>query len=257
MLIYKKHYNNKKYLESFVGRDINEFIPLFNSLIRKLNKWVPLQKGIKILEVGCGTGWLLILFKLNGFECVGLEISQDNANFAIQWSKKYGVNLHIIVDSIENYCENGKYDIIIANSVFEHVKDWQKGLKNVYMSLKKGGLFYFTSTNKFSFKQGEFNFPLYSWLPDNFRYKLRTFLQGEEIMRFGIDYNQFTYFQLRKVFKDLGYNKIMDIIDFYEVSDLKNPTLLKRCAIHFGKKNYFIKNLILLFAPVTEFICIK
>src|SRR5207244_2759559 len=81
----------------------------------------------------------------------------------------------------------------------------RKGIGRIFRALKPDGVFYFTSTNKFSLVSGEYNFPLYGWLPDRWRYALRTRRQGEDIMNLGIDFNQFTFPQLRRFFRKTGF----------------------------------------------------
>jgi SAM-dependent methyltransferase len=245
------------YLESFKNKDVKDFVPLFQYTIKLISKYKTLDSNTKILEIGSGTGWFLILGKLNGLDITGLEIKREMASFASDWALKYGVKLDIKIGSIEEFCEENKYDVIIANSVFEHVRNYDQGLKNVFKSLKEGGVFYFVSTNKFAIKQGEYWLPFYSWLPNKLRYKIRIVLQGPEIMEQGIDFNQFTYYWLREYFRKQNYTKVLDLIDFIDTNNLKNPSFLKIYLIKFAKKIKLLKNLILLFAPVTEFICIK
>jgi 2-polyprenyl-3-methyl-5-hydroxy-6-metoxy-1,4-benzoquinol methylase len=245
------------YLESFKNKDVKDFVPLFQYTIKLISKYKTLDSNTKILEIGSGTGWFLILGKLNGLDITGLELKQELARFASNWALKYGVKLDIKIGNIESFCEENKYDVIIAHSVFEHVRNYDQGLKNVFKSLKEGGIFYFVSTNKFAIKQGEYSLPFYSWLPNKLRYKLRCFLQGQEIMEEGIDFNQFTYYWLRKYFREQNYTRVLDMIDFIDTDILKNPSFLKIHLIKLAKKIKPLKNLILLFAPVTEFICIK
>ncbi|MGA2770181.1 MAG: hypothetical protein ABSG26_05135 [Bryobacteraceae bacterium] len=55
---------------------------------------------------------------------------------------------------------------------------------------------------EFSFVSSEYRgVPLYGWLPNALRYRLRVAVHAPDIMKLGIDFNQFTYFGLRRVFK--------------------------------------------------------
>src|SRR5262249_43127748 len=142
-----------------------------------------------------------------------------------------------------------------ASSTFEHVENWQKGLKRIFDALKPGGLFFFYSTNKFSFVQGEYNFPLYGWLPNGWRYRLRVARQGNGIMKNGIDFNQFTYFQLRKVFKKLGFSEVMDRVEILDPDNLNNPKFHKKLIIKILKRVKPLKELALFFSSGTLFVC--
>ncbi len=179
--------------------------------------------------------------------------------FAQDFGRRYGIEPDIKLGNIEN-ADIGisKYDIIIATSSFEHVEYWQKGLQNVFDALKPGGLFYFYSTNKFSFRSGEYkNFPLYGWLPDSLRYRIRISRQGDDIIKLGIDYNQFTYFQLRRFFKNLGFSIVLDVFDILNPGDLVISTILRKNILRIIKRFNIFKHLGLFFKGGTEFICIK
>ena len=131
---------------------------------------------------------------------------------------------------------------------------WQAPLKKVFDALKLGGVLFFESTSKFSFVSAEHHFPLYGWYPDLIRYRLRIALQGPDIMHLGIDFNQFRYGQLRRVFRQMGYRQIVDRV---ELADLSTKTGWKRSLLAFAQKSPVIKALILPFVEVTTFVCVK
>ena len=91
-------------------------------------------------------------------------------------------------------------------------------------------MFWFDSTNKFSFVSGEYEFPLYGWLPNSWRFKLRRWKQGDDIMKLGIDFNQFTYPMLRRAFKRAGFSAV-DFIDFKDANAIKTPAAWKRMPL--------------------------
>jgi hypothetical protein len=113
---------------------------------------------------------------------------------------------------------------------------------------------YFDSTNKFSFTSGEYSFPLYGWLPDQWRFALRKWRQGPDVMKLGIDFNQFTHAQLRRCFEDLGFSRVLDLFQIYDPDELMNPKFWKRALLNMPRP---MQQLALLFAPATKFICIK
>ncbi|MEW5946338.1 MAG: methyltransferase domain-containing protein [bacterium] len=150
---------------------------------------------------------------------------------------------------------SGEYDVIIASSTFEHVERWEEGIGKVFNALKPGGLFYFLSTNKFSIVSGEYRVPFYGWLPDGWRSRFRAARQGEDIMKRGLDYNQFTYFRLRGFFKKLGFSRVLDRIDLTDTDAVSSFAVrnIVRVVRRFG----LLKEAALLFTRCTFFICIK
>jgi SAM-dependent methyltransferase len=227
-------------------------------LMGRIQKFKTIDKTTKFLEIGIGTGWFPILCKKNGLSCKGLEINQQLIRYAIDFGQQYGIIPDVELGNIEE-SEIGvsRYDVIIASSVFEHVEHWQQGIKKAFDALQPGGLFYFDSTNKFSILSGEYRLPFYSWLPDSWRYQLRKSRQGSDIMKLGIDFNQFTYPQLSNYFNKVGFSRVISLLDIVDPSSINNPSQLKKTVLQIVKHTGPIKPLVLLFAPLTLFICIK
>jgi 2-polyprenyl-3-methyl-5-hydroxy-6-metoxy-1,4-benzoquinol methylase len=247
-----------QYIEEEKQIKLEDKKPEFESLFKLVKRFKGINHTTKVLEVGVGSGWFQIFSKREGISCRGLEINPQLAGYAQQSGRKHGVKLDIEIGNIEE-ADIGtlEYDVIVACSTFEHVENWQKGLRRIFNALKPGGLLYFYSTNKFSFKSGEYDFPLYDWLPNSWRYGLRKARQGESIMEWGIDFNQFTYFQLRRFFKHLGFSLVLDWIDILDPDNLNHPTLRKKVALKILKSFKPLKHLFLFFSSGTLFICIK
>jgi 2-polyprenyl-3-methyl-5-hydroxy-6-metoxy-1,4-benzoquinol methylase len=103
--------------------------------------------GKKILDVGCGCGHLLQLFKDFGYEVYGLDIS----NYAIEVANKTIPDCKIMVhDCQEAFRFNTKFDIITCFEVLEHLPNPQKAIKNCYEAIKPNGIFIATTPNKLS-----------------------------------------------------------------------------------------------------------
>lgn len=230
----------------------------FDTVVKLVSQYTTLGPSTQLLEVGTGTGWFQIRGQQRGIDCAGLEIDPDLAASAAELCRQHGVNPRIRIGSIESTDIGvGQYDVIIANSTFEHVKDWRLGLSRVAAALKPGGVFFFGSTNKFSFQSGEYWIPLYGWLPDRCRYALRRALQGDQIMEWGIDFNQFTYPLLRRHFRSLGFSRVLDRADVLDPGNLNNPTRAKQAVLKVLKRVPPLKHSLLWFSHNTLFVCIK
>jgi 2-polyprenyl-3-methyl-5-hydroxy-6-metoxy-1,4-benzoquinol methylase len=188
-----------------------------------------------------------------------LEISWQLVEYAVEYGRRNGVEVDISVGNIEETdlgCE--QFDAIIAKDTFEHVERWQEGMRRVYQALKPGGLFYFTSTNKFSvFPSGEYDYPLYGWLPNPWRFRLRIARQGPDIMKLGIDFNQFTHGQLRRFLRRVGFSRVLDRFDAKNVADFGGQNTPKGLALRLIRFLKPLKHGLLLFSPYTAFTCVK
>jgi 2-polyprenyl-3-methyl-5-hydroxy-6-metoxy-1,4-benzoquinol methylase len=243
-----------RYIEMKKSLTLSDYEADFQNIIGNIKKFKNIDKNTSILEIGSGMGWFQLLCMKNGISCKGIDISPQLVDASYAFGQKYGLKPDIEVGNIEVDIGMLKYDVIIATSVFEHVELWRNGIRNVWCALKEGGLFYFVSTNKFSFSSSENMFPLYGWLPNRIRKQLLIWREGKEITELGLDFNQFNYFQLRKFFSHVGFSTIHDFTEFIEPNSLSG---LQRAGLNLAKRFKWFKSLILLFAPVTYFICVK
>ncbi len=248
-----------RYIENHADTAFEDEIPTIETIMGIVKRHKAIDERTRILEVGIGSGWLQIYCRREGLNIRGIEISSQLIDFAKEVGRKYDAELDVEVGNVEESdLGTEQYDVIIASSVFEHVEDWRKGVRKIYGALKPGGLFYFSATNKFSvFPSGEYDFPLYGWLPDGWRYRLRKARQGEDIMKLGIDFHQFTYPQLRRGFKQAGFSTVLDLVDYKDISKMRSDQSLKKSVFNVLKRHGPLKHLFLTFYPSTYFICMK
>jgi SAM-dependent methyltransferase len=247
-----------RYIHNHSGESYEEQKPVIENIFETIQRWKPLDRDTRILEIGIGRGWLQVYGKKAGYAISGVEITQQLIDVAKENGSKLDVELELILGNIEEIDLSPEtYDVIFASSVFETRSRLAAGLNRIVAALKPGGLFYFDSTNKFSFTSGEYDFPLYGWMPNSLAFCLRRWRQGEDVMRCGIDFHQFTYPQLRRAFKLAGFSRIMDLVDFKEVANVKSEGKWKRTLLGSVKRARPLKHVLLTFVPATIFICIK
>ncbi len=245
-----------RYMASNPLVPIEEHRDGFDKYIRHLRRFRQIDGDSRLLEIGVGTGWFPILCGLEGLHCKGLEISPQLVEYAKRYGSEYGVVPDIEVGNIEeDDLGRDVYDGIIVSFVFEHVERWREGLRKVYEALKPGGVMYFESTNKFCPWSGEYGMPFYSWLPNAWRYRLRRVVHGPDIMKLGIDFNEFTYPELRRAFKSLGFSQISDRIDLAENPHISSG--FRRKLVATARQSGAIRGLVLTFADSTRFVCVK
>jgi SAM-dependent methyltransferase len=193
---------------------------------------------------------------MRGWRCKGLEISPQLVERAKEIGAEHGVAPDIELGNLEeDDIGRNRYDIIICSNVFEHVEKWRMSVRKVYEALKPGGIMFFESTNKFSFTSGEYNFPLYGWMPNQMRYRLRIAKQGADIMKLGIDFHQFSHPGLRREFKRAGFSRILDRVEMAHEDTIS--TGWKKTVVRISRQFPPAKALALVFADATRFICIK
>jgi SAM-dependent methyltransferase len=245
-----------RYIHNQSHRKLEDHEATFDVYIRSIKRHHSVDAGTKMLEIGTGTGWFPVMCKLRGLNCKGLEISRQLIEFAHELGSQYGVVPDIEWGNAEETdLGSDVYDVILGQSVWEHIEEWELATERVFRALKPGGVFVFSSTSKWSFTSDEYKFPLYGWLPDPVRYRLRMAVHGPEVMKLGIDFNQFRYSKLRKTFKRIGFSEVYDRVDLARIDEVTTP--LRRFAVQASKSSALIKGVVLTFADATNFVCVK
>lgn len=236
------------------ARDTN-----FQASLRLLRKFHPIDSSSRFFEIGTGSGWFQVNCLRNGLQCEGIELTPQLAAMARDLGKRYGVQPNIRLGNIEEAAiGTNLYDFVIADSVLEHVPDWKTAIRRVYIALKPGGIFYFSSTNKFSLISGEYSkIPLYGWLPDRARRWIRRKIQGPNVMLWAMDSNQFRYPPLRRFLKQTGFHEVFDYVEMKDVDGLNYSTPFRRLGIKILKSSRLAKRVFLTFMGTTAFLCRK
>lgn len=136
-----------------------------------------------LLEIGCNTGKFLDSIKASVASVRGLEFN------AIAADKARSRGLEVLNESIENYAENhpGKFDVVCAFQVLEHVTTVESFLRSAFKALKPNGRLilsvpnndpYFQRFNKYEVMNlpphhmGLWNFKAFNKLTDVFEIEL-------------------------------------------------------------------------------------
>jgi ubiquinone/menaquinone biosynthesis C-methylase UbiE len=115
----------------------------YQFLRAKLNRYRKIR-GSSVLVVGCGTGRDLASWIARGpVNVVGVDLF----NYQRAWDLtkiKYGSVLTFVQSDISSLSriEDGRFDIVGSDAVFEHVTDLSRALKESYRVLKTDGLLY-------------------------------------------------------------------------------------------------------------------
>jgi 2-polyprenyl-3-methyl-5-hydroxy-6-metoxy-1,4-benzoquinol methylase len=135
-LLYEKTYRenaviNKEYLEKKVDIERKTYLWIQEQLGERFNKG-------RVLDVGCGTGALLALYRAKGWEVYGLEPTEKLAIVA-----KERFNLYIKTEFFtENSFPDIKFDFICFSHMLEHVPDPGMLLEIAKTKLTENGLIY-------------------------------------------------------------------------------------------------------------------
>lgn len=151
---YKNFYQNwyRQLYSGWRHLDEDRFREQFDSYLSRGDKIVAFFRdhgfdiaGKKVLEIGCGGGWLLPAFKKAGATVMGFDYGKY-----IEFGRKLcGMDLYH--GGTKEAIEKGvKADIIILSHTIEHFTDPTKELNNLRKLLNPNGICYFETPGVFS-----------------------------------------------------------------------------------------------------------
>lgn len=132
--LYNDEYYSEMYTQSMIPAFETRKKLIGQSKAEQIIKHGHIQSG-RILDIGCGIGEVLDIFKDNGWDCQAIEVNPT----AIQWLKNR--NIEVYPDSFFSYPIDEKFDVIMAWGVIEHVTQPALFLDKVVQNLRPGGIF--------------------------------------------------------------------------------------------------------------------
>lgn len=81
------------------------------------------RKG-RLLDLGCGRGEVSLQAALNGFDCTGIDYSEDAISISREGQDRFPSlkdKLRYEVSNVAIYKPNEKYDVVVASDIIEHM----------------------------------------------------------------------------------------------------------------------------------------
>ncbi|MBN1386100.1 methyltransferase domain-containing protein [Candidatus Woesearchaeota archaeon] len=141
----KEHIKNLKFRDDTLLKARKVFYRLskpFVDLDKEIISRISTEGSLKILDVGCGNGDLLIKLRNTGFsgEMKGIDFSEGIINNARDAGKGTGIDFRI-GEAEHLPFRDDFFDIIIAKHVLHLVGRPQQAFNEIWRCLKKGGKF--------------------------------------------------------------------------------------------------------------------
>jgi len=96
-----------------------------------------LLEGKRVLDIGCGTGFITNAAAKRGYSVVGIDMEKKGIEIAKKKANKK--TKYYVGDFLNFKFKENNFDSIILTDVLEHVKDDRSLLRGVFRTLKKGG----------------------------------------------------------------------------------------------------------------------
>lgn len=141
-----EHYNVQS--QYFDKESINSVNHIYDKASRKELKeflrFLKLNKveGLKILEVGAGTGRYTVHLLHMGAHVTATEISNESLNVIKMQAKEIEKeqNLITVHDSLESAIFNDEFDLVFCVNLLHHVEDMHNVFKNMYKAAKPNAI---------------------------------------------------------------------------------------------------------------------
>jgi SAM-dependent methyltransferase len=125
----------------YYGRRNRRFNPFFERLIpwfrdrraRSIERYV---RSGRILDVGCGRGFLPAIMREHGWDAYGVELSPTAADHA---TRELGIPM-FVGDFLDSPYPTGSFDVLVFWHVLEHLEDPVSCLRKAREILRPGGL---------------------------------------------------------------------------------------------------------------------
>ena len=98
-------------------------------------------EGRRLLDAGCGQGYLSRMFASRGAVVTGVEPSSRLLGYAIQSEADHPLGIRYFQRDLSRLgiLEDAPFDAVIANMVLLDISDWKAAMENCFSALREGG----------------------------------------------------------------------------------------------------------------------
>ena len=139
---------NKELIRKRFARNLDSYsdnAKIQKVMAERLFSFLEKKEFSKVLEIGCGTGFLTEIaarkLEFNSY------IANDIVNECEDYIKEINPNIQFICDDIENFINESqeKYDLIVSNAAFQWVENFEGFIKQLYEMLNPNGVLLFST----------------------------------------------------------------------------------------------------------------
>lgn len=94
----------------------------------------------RVLECGCGSGWLSRIFAARGYPCTGIDVSDQAIALANAQPPPPGSSLRFFTQDAETMTFREEFDAVVFFDSLHHSLDEGKVLEAVFRALRPGGV---------------------------------------------------------------------------------------------------------------------
>ena len=103
--------------------------------------------GKRVLDAGCGHGYLSRLLAARGAQVVGVEPATSLFEYAVEVEDREQHGIRYVKEDLSTLSDLGMFDAVVASMVFMGVPRWRDAMRRCVESLSPGGSFVFSLTH--------------------------------------------------------------------------------------------------------------
>lgn len=100
-------------------------------------------QGRRILDAGCGQGYLSRMLARRGAHVTGVEPADSFYRYAVERERDEQLGITYLQQDLTTFIRQGEFDCAIANMVLMDIPDYEAAMRNCVTALKPGGDFIF------------------------------------------------------------------------------------------------------------------
>jgi SAM-dependent methyltransferase len=112
-----------------------------------------LARGLKVLDVGCGNGYVLLQYARNGAEVTGVDVTATAIDLSRKRFELGGLcGTFVEIDGEHLPFSDDHFDIVCSMGVLHHISNPQTTVDEIYRVLKPGGRLIVMLYHRYSWK---------------------------------------------------------------------------------------------------------
>jgi SAM-dependent methyltransferase len=146
-LAHRRNLATEEQLESRFSQvsaeSLEEGMPKFRKLIGRFEGHLPVDPGLRYLDMGCGTGELTIAFsKLGVRRITGVDFLPRNIERARAYTRHSGTGpgVQFICRDLREWAPEEKFDVLLSFDALEHIEDPEAFLRKMTDFIAPGGI---------------------------------------------------------------------------------------------------------------------